>query len=66
MNVLNVLASIICMLNLHVILLSNNTLEFYTIYKWDIRSIERKKRIRRPISTSEADRTSLVFIDFPP
>jgi hypothetical protein len=37
---------------------------FYTIYKWDIPSIERKKRIRRSISTSEVDRTSLVFIDF--
>jgi hypothetical protein len=28
------------------------------------RSIQRKRRIRRSISTSEVDRSSLVFIDF--
>jgi hypothetical protein len=61
MNVLKALASAISMCNLHVILLSKI---FYTIDKWDITSIQRKRRIRRSISMSEVDRPSLFFIDF--
>jgi hypothetical protein len=65
MNVLKALASIISMCNLHVILLSKITPRYFTLFaKWDNPSIQLKKRIMRSISTSEADRPSLVFIDF--
>jgi hypothetical protein len=65
MNVLKALASIICMCNLHVILLSKITLRYFTLFtKGDIPSIQLKKRIRRSISISEVDHPSLGFIDF--
>jgi hypothetical protein len=38
--------------------------DLYIIYKWDIPSIQRKKKIRRSVLINELDRPSLVFIDF--
>jgi hypothetical protein len=35
----------------------------YTIYKWDVPSIQYKKRLRRCPLMGELDRPSLVFID---
>jgi hypothetical protein len=65
MNVLKALASIISMCNLHVILLSNNTPRYFTLFTNGIfRPFNLKSGIRRSISMSEIDRLSLVFIDF--
>jgi hypothetical protein len=66
MNVLKASASIISICNIHVILLSKITPRYFTLltYKWDIPSIQCKRRIRRSISMSEVDRPSLFLIDF--
>jgi hypothetical protein len=47
-NALKALASIVSMCDLHVIFLSNITPRYFTLcsYKWDIPSIQRKKRLR--------------------
>jgi hypothetical protein len=59
------LASIVSMCNLHVIFfIEDDTEILYTIYKWNVPSIQRKKRIRRSSSMREVDRPHFVFIDF--
>jgi hypothetical protein len=58
MNVLKALASI------HVILLSKITPRYFTLFIWDIPSIQRMRRIRRSISMNEVNRPSLFSIDF--
>jgi hypothetical protein len=61
---LKALALSVSMCDLHVIFLSNITYKiFCNIYKWDILSIQCKKRLRRSNSMGEVDRLSLVFID---
>jgi hypothetical protein len=61
MNVLKALASIVSVCNLHVIFLSKI---FYAIYKWNIPSIQRKKKLRLSNSMRKADCSSLLFIEF--
>jgi hypothetical protein len=63
MNDLKALASIIFMCNLHVTLLSKITPRYFTLYKWDIPSIQRKRRVRRSIWMTEVDRPSLFHVD---
>jgi hypothetical protein len=54
-NVLKALASIICKCNLHVILLSSNTLRYFTLFR---------NGIFRLFSLRREDRPSLILIDF--
>jgi hypothetical protein len=63
MKVRKALATILSICNLHVILLSKTAPRLYTIYKWDVPSIQCKKRLGRYPLMGEVDRPSLVFID---
>jgi hypothetical protein len=58
------LASIISMLNLHVIFLSDYTKIFHLVYKGDVPSFQCKTILDRSMPAREIDGLSLVFIDF--
>jgi hypothetical protein len=65
MNALKALASIISIwLSPCNFLIEDCTEIFYAIYKWNVPSIQCKKRLRWSNSKREVDCPSLVFIDF--
>jgi hypothetical protein len=63
-NVLKALASIISVWSPCNILIEDYTEIFYIIYKWNVPSIQCKKRLRWSNSMREVDCSSLVFTDF--
>jgi hypothetical protein len=63
-NDLKALASIASMCSPCNFLIEDYTEIFYAVYKWNIPSIQRKRKIRRPNSMRKVDCSSFLFIDF--